>query len=73
MDIEGFVRRKIKDEDEITVQKTLANKILEYKDIDYGKANEMAVAVIDEVKNSLKIDSYPDESLRNLIRYPESE
>ncbi len=64
MDIEGFVRRKIKDEDEITVQKTLANKILEYKDIDYGKANEMAVAVIDEVKNSLKIDSYPDESLR---------
>ncbi len=47
MDIEGFVRRKIKDEDEITVQKTLANKILEYKDIDHGKANEMAVAVIE--------------------------
>ncbi|HEX7468634.1 MAG TPA: AIR synthase-related protein [Methanobacterium sp.] len=73
MDIEGFVRRKIKYEDEITVQKSLANKILEYKDIDYGKANEMAVAVIEEVKNSLKIDLYPDESLKDLIRYPESE
>ena len=56
MDIEGFVRRKIKDEDELTVQKTLVNKILEYKDIDYEKADEMAVAVIEEVKNSLKID-----------------
>jgi hydrogenase expression/formation protein len=67
VDIEGFVRRKIKYEDEITVQKTLANKILEYKDIDYGKASEMAVAVIEEVKNSLKIDLYPDESLKDLI------
>ena len=35
MDIEGFVRRKIKDKDENTVQKTLTDKILEYKDIDH--------------------------------------
>ena len=37
------------------------------------KANEMAAAVIEEVKNTLKIDSYPDEFLRDLIKYPESD
>ena len=72
MDIEGFVRRTIKDEDEKTVQKNLTNKILEFKDIDNEKAEEMAVAVIDEVKCTLKIDSYPDESMKELIKYPES-
>ena len=72
MDIEGFVRRTIKDEDEKTVQKNLINKILEYKDIDNEKAKEMAAAVIDEVKCTLKIDSYPDESMKELIKYPES-
>jgi len=50
VDIEGFVRRKIKYEDEITVQKTLASKILEYKDVDHEKAYAMAAAVIEEVK-----------------------
>ena len=34
MDIEGFVRRTIKEEDEKTVQIDLANKILEFKNID---------------------------------------
>ena len=72
MDIEGFVRRKIKYEDEITVQKTIASKILEYKDVDYEKADAMAAAVIEEVKNTLKIDSYPDEFMRYIIKYPES-
>jgi len=72
VDIEGFVRRKIKYEDEITVQKTLASKILEYKDVDHEKAYAMAAAVIEEVKNTLKIDSYPDEFMRYLIKYPES-
>ena len=32
----------------------------------------MATAVIEEVKNTLKIDSYPDESMKELIKYPES-
>ena len=72
MDIEGFVRRNIKDEDESTVQKTLTDKILEYKNIDQNQANAMAAAVIEEVKNTLKIDSYPDEFMRDLIKYPES-
>jgi hydrogenase expression/formation protein len=73
VDIEGFVRRTIKDEDEITVRKDLANKILEYKNIDHAKAEEMASAVIDEVKNTLKIDDHPDEFMRELIKYPESD
>ncbi len=72
MDIEGFVRRKIKEEDEKTVRKTLTDKILEYKNIDHDKADQMAVAVIEEVKNTLKIDSHPDEFMQELIKYPAS-
>ena len=72
MDIEDFVRRTIKDEDEKTVQKNLADKILEYKDVDHEKANIMAAAVIEEVKNTLKIDAHPDKFLRDLIKYPKS-
>ncbi len=72
MDIEGFVRRNIKDEDENIVQKTLTDKILEHKNIDQNQAGQMAAAVIEEVKNTLKIDSYPDEFMRELIKYPES-
>lgn len=72
MDIEGFVRRTLRYEDEKSVQKNLTNKILEYKDIDTRKAEEMAAAVIDEVKYTFKIDSYPDESMKELIKYPHS-
>jgi hydrogenase expression/formation protein len=69
VDIEGFVRRSIKEEDEKTVQKNLVNKILEFKDLDNDKAEQMASAVIEEVKNTLTIDSYPDEFMRDLINY----
>ena len=72
MDIELFVRRTLQYEDEKTVQKNLTNKILEYKDINTKKAEEMAAAVIDEVKYTLKIDSYTDESMKELIKYPKS-
>jgi hydrogenase expression/formation protein len=72
VDIEGFVRRTIKYEDEETVQINLANKILEFKDIDQEKAQKMAAAVIEEVKSTLKIDSHPDGFMRDLIKYPES-
>jgi len=72
VDIEGFVRRTLRYEDEKSVQKNLTNKILEYKDIDTRKAEEMAAAVIDEVKYTFKIDSYPDESMKELIKYPHS-
>ena len=72
VDIEGFVRRSIKEEDEETVQKNLVNKILEFKDLDNEKAEKMASAVIEEVKNTLTIDSYPDEFMRDLINYTHS-
>ena len=72
MDIEGFVRRSIKEEDEETVQKNLVKKILEFKDLDNDKAEKMASAVIEEVKNTLTIDSYPDEFMRDLINYTQS-
>jgi hydrogenase expression/formation protein len=73
VDIEGFVRRSIQEEDEETVKKTLVNKILEFKNLDNMKAEQMATAVIEEVKNTLKIDSYPDESMKELIKYPKSD
>ena len=65
MDIEGFVRRYIKDKDEKTLQNNLKEIILEYKNIDPQKADQMAQAVIGEVENTLKINDYDDEFLRN--------
>ncbi len=73
MDIEGFVRKTIKEEDEITVKKNLTDKILEYKDINHDKAGEMAQAVIDEVKYTLKIVENKDPALKNLINYPQAQ
>lgn len=73
MDIEGFVRRYIKEEDEQSLQNNLKDKILEYKSINPQKADEMAQAVIEEVKNTLKIEEYTDENLKELIKYPEAQ
>lgn len=72
MDIEGFVRKSIGTEDENTVKENLTGKILEYKDINPQKAGEMAQAVIDEVKYTLKIEEHEDTALRNLINYPQA-
>lgn len=73
VDIEGFVRRAIIEQDEKSVQDNLKYKILEYKDITPQKAGEMAAAVIEEVKNTLKIEEHDDEFLKELIKYPKSE
>ena len=72
VDIEGFTRRSLAEQDQKVVQKNLQAKILEFKDIDPEQANIMALAVIDEVKNTLKIKQHPDKSLKNLINYPKS-
>jgi hydrogenase expression/formation protein len=72
VDIEGFARRALEKNDEESVQKSLQEKILEFKDIDPDQASKLARAVVDEVKNTLKIEEYPDESLKNLIKYPQS-
>jgi hydrogenase expression/formation protein len=72
LDIEGFTRRSLAEQDQKSVQKNLKEKILEFKNIEPDQANKMASAVIDEVKNTLKIQHHPDKSLKNLIIYPKS-
>ncbi len=72
MDIEGYVRQSIKEKDEKSLQNSLKEKILEYKNIDPQKADKMALAVIEEVKDTLKIENHPDKLLRELINYPQA-
>jgi hydrogenase expression/formation protein len=72
LDIEGFVRGMLRDYDEETVKNELTDKILDYKEIDPETAREMALAVIEEVKNTLKIEEFDDNFLRELIEYPKS-
>ncbi|MBO5002789.1 hypothetical protein J6C36_00825, partial [Methanocorpusculaceae archaeon] len=51
MDVEGFVRRSMKKElPEEEIQKRLAERILDIKDIDPVYADELSRAVIEEVK-----------------------
>jgi hydrogenase expression/formation protein len=69
VDIEGFVRQAIKQNDEKSVENNLRDKILEYKSINPEQASKMASAVIEEVKHTLTIESHPDDFLRDLINY----
>ncbi len=73
MDIEGFVRQAIKQDDEKSIENNLRDKILEYKDINPEQASKMASAVIEEVKHTLIIESHPDDFLRDLINYPKAD
>ncbi len=73
MDIEGFVRQAIKQNDEKSVENDLRDKILEYKSINPDQASKMASAVIEEVKHTLTIESHPDDFLRDLISYPKAD
>lgn len=73
MDIEGFVRKNINKTDDKSVKENLTHKILEYKNINPEKAGEMAQAVIEEVKNTLKIEEHHDPALKDLIKYPRAQ
>jgi len=73
MDIEGFVRHALKQDDEKVVLNSLKNKILEFKEIEPEQASKMASAVIEEVKHTLEIESHPDDFLRELINYPKAD
>lgn len=73
MDIEGFVRQAIKQEDEESVKESLTSKILDYKDINLEQASKMASAVIEEVKHTLTIESCSDLFLKELIEYPKAD
>lgn len=73
MDIEGYIRHAIRTEDEKTLKKSLKEKILEYKNINPEQASKMASAVIEEVKHTLEIETYPDDFLKELIEYPRAD
>ncbi|MGF7117283.1 AIR synthase-related protein [Methanobacterium oryzae] len=73
MDIEGFVRQALKKDDEKSVEMQLQDKILEYKNITPQQANKMALAVIEEVKHTLKIEKHDDGFLKELIEYPKAD
>lgn len=73
MDIEGFVRQALKQDDEKSVEMQLQDKILEYKNITPEQANKMALAVIEEVKHTLKIETHDDGFLKELIKYPKAD
>lgn len=71
MDMEGFVRDKIADKTkEISLEEILAKRILEYKDISYESSYSMAQTVIEEVKNTLKLETYEDASLKEITSIP---
>jgi hydrogenase expression/formation protein len=53
MDVEEYVRRRIADgTDESALQKSLTDRILEFKSVQPSYASAFAHAVIDEVKNT---------------------
>ena len=72
MDMEGFVRDKIAETEQKSLEEILTKRILEYKDISYESSYSMAQTVIEEVKNTLKIESYDDKSLKEIINIPKS-
>ena len=73
MDIEGFVRRRIAEEDQNTIEDILADRIMEFKNIGKENALKMASAVVDEVQNTLKIKDQKDEFLKEIIGFPEAD
>ena len=73
MDMEGFVRDKIAKKEEKFLEEILSERILEYKDISYESSISMAQTVVEEVKNTLKLESYGDESLKEIIQIPKSD
>ncbi|WP_413861942.1 AIR synthase related protein, partial [Methanobrevibacter sp. UBA417] len=73
MDIEGFVRRRIKTTDEKTLETLLADRIREYKNVDENYSKLMAKSVIEEVKNTLKVENSNDEFLKEIINIPKAD
>ncbi|HOQ20569.1 MAG TPA: AIR synthase-related protein [Methanothermobacter sp.] len=69
MDIEGFVRRNI---DKKGLEDVLAERILEFKDVDKKTALKLAEAVIEEVNHTLKIEKEEDQFLKDIIKFPKA-
>lgn len=73
MDIEGFVRSRLKEgQDEGELKEILAERIKEYKDINDERSLLMAQSVIDEVNTTLKLNDSDDEELKDIIKIPEA-
>jgi len=72
MDMEGFVRDRIAETGQKSLEEILAKRILEYKDISYESSYSMAQTVIEEVENTLKLENYNDELLKDIIDIPKS-
>ncbi len=73
MDIEGFVRDRIKTTDETTLESLLSERIREYKDVDEEYSKLMAQSVIEEVNNTLEIEHSNDEFLKEIIDVPKAD
>lgn len=80
MDIEGFIRDKLAKQNDLlnkekkkSLEDILANRIMEYKDINYNNANLMAKNVIDEVQTTLKVQNSNDDFLKELMAVYEAE
>ncbi|MDR1820465.1 MAG: hypothetical protein LBR15_09515 [Methanobrevibacter sp.] len=73
MDIEGFVRDRINDVDEKTLENMLSEHIKEYKTINDENSKLMAKSVIEEVKNTLKIKQIEDDFLKKIVNIPSTD
>lgn len=73
MDMEGFIRNRINEYPEEELKSILADRIMEYKDIDNEKALLMAESVIDEVKTTIELDNSDDEFLKEIVEIPKSD
>ena len=73
MDMEGFVRDRIKDYDEQDLKSILASRIREYKDVSEDNALLIAGSVIDEVNTTLKLEGCGDEFLNDIAKVPKAD
>ncbi len=72
MDMEGFVRDRIRDVEDDELKTILASRIREYKDVDEENALLIANSVIDEVNTTLKLEECDDEFLQDIASIPKA-
>ncbi len=73
MDMEGFVRDRIRDVDEADLKTILASRIREYKDVDEDNACLIAQSVIDEVNTTLELEECGDDFLIDIAEVPKAD
>lgn len=72
MDLEGFVRDKIKNNQDNSLNEILTKQIKDYKNLTNDEAMLMAQTVIDEVKTTLEIEKIDDDFLKEIFSTPNS-